>query len=84
MANGRARDGAVRNQIDSAVSDTVQGALARLALGAGARFREECRDEITAAWRGARPGCRTCIACQADRDAAVRTIGIIRRCSRDG
>ncbi len=83
MANGWAQDGAVQDQIDDTVADAVSHARALLATGEGSRCCNDCGEEIAAARRKAQPASRTCIACQADRDAAIRTVGINRRGSKD-
>jgi phage/conjugal plasmid C-4 type zinc finger TraR family protein len=83
MANGWAPDGAVQDQIDDTVADAVRGARARMAAGEGARFCDDCGDEIAEARRKAQPGSRTCIACQRERDAGVAHSLINRRGSKD-
>jgi phage/conjugal plasmid C-4 type zinc finger TraR family protein len=83
MAGGWTRDGAVQDQIDDTVSDAVKAARARLASGEGAEECEECGDPIPLARRRALPSARTCVACQSRRDAAVRSVGINRRGSKD-
>ncbi|MBN8849990.1 MULTISPECIES: DksA/TraR family C4-type zinc finger protein [unclassified Sphingomonas] len=83
MANGWAHDGAVQEQIEDTVTDAVKNARARLASGEGTRFCEDCGEEIPAARRKAQPSSRTCVKCQADRDAAIRPSGFNRRGSKD-
>ena len=83
MANGWAQDGAVQDQIDDTVADAVSHARARLATGEGARHCDDCGEEIPRARRIAQPASRTCVPCQAERDASVRTAGINRRGSKD-
>lgn len=83
MAGGWTRDGAVQEQIDDTVADAVNAARARLASGEGAEGCNECGEPIPLARRRALPGARTCVACQAGRDAAVRVVGINRRGSKD-
>ncbi len=83
MANGWARDGAVQDQIDDTVADAVKSARARLPLGEGTDHCEDCGETIPPARRRALPGTRTCVACQSERDAAVRPAGINRRGSKD-
>lgn len=83
MANGWAQDGAVQEQIEDTVTDAVSLARARLATGEGTRYCENCGEEIPEARRKAQPASRTCIPCQSDRDAAVRSTGINRRGSKD-
>ncbi|HZV57901.1 MAG TPA: DksA/TraR family C4-type zinc finger protein [Sphingobium sp.] len=83
MANGWARDGAVQDQIDDTVADAVKSARARLPLGEGTDYCEDCGEKIPRARRRALPGTRTCVACQSERDAAIRPAGINRRGSKD-
>jgi len=83
MANGWARDGAIQDQIDDTVADAVKSARARLPIGEGATWCEDCGEEIPEARRKALPGSRTCVACQCERDAAIRPAGINRRGSKD-
>ena len=83
MAGGWTRDGAVQDQIDDTVLDAVLAARARMPSGDGAEDCEECGEDIPLARRRALPGVRTCVACQSRRDAAVRSVGINRRGSKD-
>lgn len=83
MANGWAPDGAVQDQIDDTVNDAIKHARALLASGEGTRDCEDCGEEIPAKRRAAQPASRTCIGCQAERDASVRQVGINRRGSKD-
>lgn len=83
MANGWARDGAIQDQIDDTVTDAVKHARSRLPLGDGAEFCEDCGDDIPKARRIALPGSRTCVTCQAAREAMLRPAGINRRGSKD-
>jgi phage/conjugal plasmid C-4 type zinc finger TraR family protein len=83
MANGWAQDGAVQDQIDDTVADAVMAARARMPSGEAADYCEQCGDDIPDARRKALPGVRTCIACQSKRDAAIRSVGINRRGSKD-
>lgn len=83
MANGWARDGAVQDQIDDSVADAVKKARAMLAAGGGTDSCDDCGQKIPAARRKAQPASRTCISCQAERDAVVRRGGINRRGSKD-
>jgi phage/conjugal plasmid C-4 type zinc finger TraR family protein len=83
MAGGWARDGAVQDQIDDTVSDAVSAARARMPKGEGAKYCEECGEEIPEKRRLALPGVRTCVACQSGRDASSRQTGINRRGSKD-
>lgn len=83
MASGWAPDGAVQDQIDDTVLDGVKRARAGMPTGDGATHCLECGEEIPAARRHALPGVRTCIDCQAARDARPVTIGFNRRGSKD-
>lgn len=83
MANGWAPDGAVQDQIDDTISDAVKHSRALLASGEGARFCEDCGEEIPEKRRAAQPASRTCILCQAERDTSIRQVGINRRGSKD-
>lgn len=83
MANGWARDGAVQEQIDDTVSDAVKNARSRLPSGEGADYCEDCGEDIPKARRAALPGSRTCVTCQARRDATLRPAGFNRRGSKD-
>ncbi|WP_338447024.1 DksA/TraR family C4-type zinc finger protein [Pelagerythrobacter marensis] len=83
MAGGWARDGAVQDQIDDTVSDAVQAVRTRMPRGESAEFCDLCGEEIPEKRREALPGVRTCVACQSERDAAIRSTGINRRGSKD-
>ena len=83
MAGGWARDGAVQDQIDDTVSDAVRAARTRMPRGESPEFCDICGEEIPEKRRQALPGVRTCVACQSQRDAAVRSTGINRRGSKD-
>jgi len=83
MAGGWARDGAVQEQIDDTVLDAVMGARARLPVGEGSEYCEDCGEDIPERRRLALPGTRTCIACQGARDAGQVRAGINRRGSKD-
>ena len=83
MAGSWTRDGAVQDQIDDTVKDAVLGARARLPTGESAEHCETCGEDIPERRRVALPGVRTCIACQAERDARVASSGINRRGSKD-
>ena len=83
MAGGWARDGAVQDQIDDTVKDGVTLARALMPSGEGAEECDDCGEPIPAKRREALPGVRTCVACQAERDKAVRHSAINRRGSKD-
>lgn len=86
MAGGWSRDGAVQDQIDDTVKDAVLAARARLAAAAGSESEThcvECGEEIPERRREAVSGVRTCVSCQAGRDARTPVGGINRRGSKD-
>lgn len=83
MANGWARDGAVQDQIDDTVTDAVLRARGMMPTGEGSDECDDCGEDIPQARRAALPGTRTCVACQAKRDANMRAAGINRRGSKD-
>lgn len=83
MANGWARDGAVQDQIDDTVKDAVLRARVMMPIGAGSGECDDCGENIPAARRAALRGTRTCVTCQATRDASIRSVGINRRGSKD-
>jgi phage/conjugal plasmid C-4 type zinc finger TraR family protein len=83
MAGGWTRDGAVQDQIDDTVKDAVLAARANMPAGEGTSFCDECGEPIPAARRAALPGVRTCVPCQAGRDAQRRQVGINRRGRKD-
>jgi len=83
MAGGWARDGAVQEQIEDTVADAVKRARSRIPAGEAAEDCEECGEKIPKARRLALPGARTCVPCQAARDAARAPAGINRRGSKD-
>jgi phage/conjugal plasmid C-4 type zinc finger TraR family protein len=83
MAGGWTRDGAVQDQIDDTVNDAVLRARAQLAAGKSAKECDDCGEPIPKRRREALPGVRTCVACQAQRDAKPVAGGINRRGSKD-
>jgi len=83
MAGGWARDGAVQDQIEDSLADAVNSARARIPAGEGATHCDDCGEPIPQRRRQALPGTRTCVACQADRDAAITFSTINRRGSKD-
>lgn len=83
MANGWAPDGAVQDQIEDSIKDALDSARARMPSGEGLVDCEDCGEAIPAARRGALPGARTCVACQAARDKRQSYAGINRRGSKD-
>lgn len=83
MAGGWSRDGAVQDQIDDTIKDAVLGARARMPAGESLTHCEECGEAIPERRRAVLAGVRTCVACQAARDAEVRHSTINRRGSKD-
>lgn len=83
MAGGWTRDGAVQDQIDDSVKDAVNAARARMPAGESLTHCEDCGEPIPPRRREALAGVRTCVACQSERDAAVRHSTINRRGSKD-
>ncbi|MEQ7874911.1 DksA/TraR family C4-type zinc finger protein [Sphingomonas sp. ASV193] len=83
MAGGWTRDGAVQDQIDDTVKDAVALARALTPHGPSAEDCDDCGEPIPPKRRAALAGVRTCIACQAERDKAVRHSAINRRGSKD-
>jgi len=83
MAGGWTRDGAVQDQIDDTVKDAVTLARTLLPSGEGAEECDECGEVIPVKRRAAIAGVRTCVGCQAHRDAAIRHGAINRRGSKD-
>ena len=83
MAGGWVRDGAVQDQIDDTVRDAVLRARADTPRGESAESCDECGEPIPRARREALPGVRTCVSCQAARDARRVQAGINRRGSKD-
>jgi len=83
MAGGWTRDGAVQDQIDDTVKDAVLRARAETPHGESAEWCDECGEAIPEARRKALTGVRTCVACQAQRDARRVQSGINRRGSKD-
>lgn len=84
MATGWAGDGAVQDQIDATIKDSIQRVRSRLAQGPGLERCEDCDAPIPEARRQAVPGVRLCVACQEahDREAAGFS-GYNRRGSKD-
>ena len=64
MAVGWARDGAVQEQIDASVNDSVQLARSRLPQGESLTHCIECEEPIPDARRKAIRGVRLCLDCQ--------------------
>lgn len=84
MATGWAGDGAVQDQIDATIKDSIQRVQSKLARGPGLSHCEECAEPIPAARRRALPGARLCVPCQQQRDREDNTAsGYNRRGSKD-
>ena len=83
MAGGWTRDGAVQDQIDDTVKDAVLRARAQLPRASSSEDCDDCGEPIPKKRREVLPGVRTCIACQAKRDASRVAAGINRRGSKD-
>ena len=83
MAGGWTRDGAVQDQIDDTVKDAILRARSLTPQGESAEECDDCGEPIPKRRREALPGVRTCIACQAKRDASRVAAGINRRGSKD-
>ena len=83
MAGGWTRDGAVQDQIEDSVKDAIALARARMPSGDSATECDDCGEPIPKKRRDALPGVRTCVACQAERDARPVVGGINRRGSKD-
>ena len=85
MASGWASDGAVNEQIEVSTEEAL--ARMRLRNRAGGESLTECADcgePIPEARRRAQAGVRLCVACQSEKDHALRpTGGINRRASKD-
>ena len=84
MANGWAHDGAVQEQIDASVEDSVNKARSQLPIGESLTHCEECDVEIPEARREAMKGVRLCVECQSlhEEESEIQE-GINRRGSKD-
>ena len=84
MAGGFAKDGAIQDQIDATVEDSVKRVRSRLPAGESLTHCAECGDAIPAARREAVPGVRLCISCQSELDQEQKAFaGYNRRGSKD-
>ncbi|RUO25312.1 hypothetical protein CWE09_00825 [Aliidiomarina minuta] len=84
MAGGWSRDGAVQDQIDASVEDSVKRARSRMPAGESFTHCEECGEAIPEARRKAVPGVRFCIECQSELDKEESAAaGFNRRGSKD-
>ena len=84
MAGGFAKDGAVQEQIDATVEETIGRTRSALPDGESLVHCEECGKESPLARREAIPGVRLCVTCQAERDKHREAVsGYNRRGSKD-
>lgn len=84
MAGGFAKDGAVQDQIDATVEDSVQRVRSRIPRGESLTHCAECGDDIPEARREAVPGVRLCVRCQSQADSQQRAFEAYnRRGSKD-
>ena len=84
MAVGWSRDGAIQEQIDANVADSVKLARSRLPAGESLKYCQACEEPIPEARRKAISGVRLCIHCQSEVESR-QTIssGYNRRGSKD-
>ena len=83
MAGGWTRDGAVQDQIDDSIADAVMSARASMPAGESESHCVECGEPIPERRQSAVADVRTCVACQAARDALPTASAINRRGSKD-
>ena len=84
MAIGWSRDGAVQEQIDANIADSVKHARSRLPSGKSLTHCEVCEEEIPEARRKAISGVRLCVSCQSDLEKQPTVFsGYNRRGSKD-
>ena len=84
MAGGWSKDGAVQDQIDASVEDSVKLARSRMPAGKSLAHCEECGAGIPEARQQAVPGVRLCVTCQSELDEHQETpAGYNRRGSKD-
>ena len=84
MAIGWSRDGAVQEQIDASVADSVKQARSRLPSGQSLTQCEQCEEAIPEARRKAIPGVRLCVDCQSAMEKRQTVFsGYNRRGSKD-
>jgi phage/conjugal plasmid C-4 type zinc finger TraR family protein len=70
MAVGWAKDGAVHDEIDSAVEEALERVRRVTPTGESLEHCEDCGEEIPQARREAVAGVRLCVACQSEREQA--------------
>lgn len=68
MAGGWSRDGAVQDQIDASVEDSINLARSKLPQGESLMRCEECDATIPDARQKAIVGVRLCVNCQSELD----------------
>lgn len=84
MAGGFTKDGAVQEQIDASLEDSVSRIRDQLPQGESATECDECDAVIPEARRKAVPGVRLCVACQEIADSKQAAfVGYNRRGSKD-
>ena len=84
MAVGWARDGAIQEQIDASVADSVKRARSRLPAGESLQYCQSCEEPIPEARRKAIPGVRLCVRCQSELEKQQTAFsGYNRRGSKD-
>jgi len=84
MAVGWSQDGAVQEQIDASVADSVKLARSRLPSGESLAYCEACEEPIPEARRKAIAGVRLCIHCQSELEKQQTVFsGYNRRGSKD-
>ena len=84
MAGGWTNDGAVQEQIDSSIEDSIARARSQLPRGESLSHCAECDAPIPEARRQAVPGVRLCVNCQAAHDQEQAAFsGYNRRGSKD-
>lgn len=84
MAGGWSRDGAVQDQIDASVEDSVTLARSRIPNGDSLTHCGECGSTIPDARRKALPGVRLCVSCQSELEKQQTNVtGFNRRGSKD-
>src|SRR5579862_17810 len=84
MATGWAKEGAVQEQIDATIKDSIRRARSALADGPSLKFCAQCGTDIPQARRDAVPGVRLCLNCQSEKDRTRATFaGYNRRGSKD-
>lgn len=72
MAGGWTRDGAVQDQIDSTVQESVERARRQLPSGESLTHCNSCDAPIPEGRRRAIPGVELCVDCQSEQDSEAR------------